>query len=140
VAAVVMTESSFDEHAYRYEPGFWRRYLKNNPRWNAWEPERVSASYGLMQIMYTTAVDLGYSGDPEGLYDPVMNLRWGCRCLKSLLNWAHGDVNSALAAYNGGKRGNEPGTVPLRNRDYVTRVQTNLKWIQDHDQEDATDS
>lgn len=63
--AIAIVESNLDPKAYRFEPGFWERYLKNNPEWSDKDPKRVSASYGVMQLMYTTAWLLGFRGEPE---------------------------------------------------------------------------
>jgi soluble lytic murein transglycosylase-like protein len=113
-------------HAYRYEPGFWLRYMAKNPKWDGANPERVSASYGLMQVMFPTALEHGYPDDPpEYLFVPTIGIEYGCRVLAGLLKWSHWDLNSALAAYNGGKAGNPPGG-PLRNQVYVDKV---LAWL-----------
>lgn len=117
VAAVVEQESAGLFHAYRYEPGFWKQYLAQNPRYNTRYPHEVSASFGLMQVMYPTAVEHGFAGEPWDLFDPVQNLDIGCAILASLLVWARGQTpapgprleagaqQTALAAYNGGKGG-----------------------------------
>ncbi len=133
VAAVVDQESNGWASAYRYEPDFFDRYLKNNPLYADRNPREVSASYGLMQIMYPTAVDAGFSGQPWELFAPTVNLEWGCRVLSGLMRWARSlytglsseasgvVTRSALAAYNGGKGKNAPTGV-LRNRAYADEV------------------
>jgi soluble lytic murein transglycosylase-like protein len=124
LAAVVWQESRGGVHFktrqhdprmwYRYEPGFWRRYLA---RKKAYQPaahvaadpaafelhkRRVSASYGLCQIMYATARDFHYRGEPEGLLDPMVNLRLGARILA---RYKRGHTwRAALLRYNGGGR------------------------------------
>jgi soluble lytic murein transglycosylase-like protein len=105
VEAVVWQESSGMADAFRYEPGYWERYCKNDPRWTGWEPRRVASSYGLMQLMYPTALDTGYVGEPEGLFDINTNVQLGCRLLAKLLAHWNGDVLKALASYNGGLGG-----------------------------------
>jgi LysM repeat protein len=76
--ATISTESSGDPKSYRYEPAFYDRYIKDNALWkeNAFYqfPKRIAASYGLMQIMYTTAFSAGFQGKPEDLYDPAANI------------------------------------------------------------------
>jgi soluble lytic murein transglycosylase-like protein len=111
VEAVVRKESSGLTHAYRYEPDFYRRYLASNPAYDGANPRRVAASYGLMQIMYPTARERGFTEAPEFLFVPVIGLDWGCNYLASLLRRFKGQLNLALAAYNGG-----PGNAraPLR--------------------------
>lgn len=129
VEAVASVESSLHTDAFRYEPAFWRRYLRDSPRWGAEHPRRVSSSYGLMQIMYVVAVERGYRGQPEGLFAPETGLRWGCRHLVHLTRWANGFVvlsaedrrRAVLAAYNGGTGGNRPGGS-LRNASYADKV------------------
>jgi soluble lytic murein transglycosylase-like protein len=130
VEAIVMTESSGKTHAYRFEPGFWTRYLKDKPIWDGANPERVSSSYGLMQIMYPVAVEHGFKEDaPEYLFVPTIGLYWGCTHLRSLLDWSKQNVDQALAAYNGGKGGN--ANAPYRNQWYVDRVKKNLERLTD---------
>ena len=130
VEAVVMVESSGRTHAYRYEAGFWAKYLANHPDYRGAVPERASASYGLMQVMYPVAREMGLtSPDPEVLFVPRVGLDYGCRKLASLMKWAEGDLVRALAAYNGGKGGNT--TPPYRNLAYAERVLAALVHIPD---------
>ncbi len=75
ILATIVTESGGKPDAYRFEPAFYDRYLKDTSPWTEnpyyGEPKRISASYGLMQIMYTTAYNIGFRGKPEDLYDPA---------------------------------------------------------------------
>lgn len=100
---------------YRYEPGFWDRYLNGKAEWvppsnapatvEAWK-RRVSASYGLMQVMYPTAISLGMTraSPPECLFDPYQSCGRGAQLLRKLLDGpAAGKVDAALAAYNTGR-------------------------------------
>jgi soluble lytic murein transglycosylase-like protein len=84
IKAVVMTESSGDPMAYREEP-----------RLN-------DASYGLMQLLSSTARGLGYSGPVAGLYDPATNINLGTKYLAQL-RAAHGtNFQRIYSAYNSG--------------------------------------
>lgn len=123
VTAVVWAESSGLTHAYRYEPAFWRRYLEGKPEWDGSNPARVSASYGLMQVMFPVAVEFGYprTDPPEHLFVPLVGLEYGCKVLAERIAWAQGHIEAALAAYNGGKGGNAPGGL-LRNAGYANKV------------------
>lgn len=105
VEAVVIVESSGHTDAFRFEPRFYDRYLKGHPDYQGQIPRRVSSSYGLMQCMFSTARDLGFTGEPEMLFLPDVGLDWGCQKLKAELTWAKGDVRKALAAYNAGRGG-----------------------------------
>ena len=120
VKAVVLIESSGRTSAYRHEPEFWLRYMANKPSWKDAIPERVSSSYGLMQVMYTTALIHGFSRQPEHLFLPEVGLDFGCKHLKYLLDRCNGDEEMALAQYNGGMGGNM--TRPLRNEGYALKV------------------
>jgi soluble lytic murein transglycosylase-like protein len=120
IEAQVLVESSGRTMAYRYEPDFWTRYMAGKPEWTLMLPERVSASYGLLQIMYPVARELGFTGEPEMLCVPSVGLAWGCEQMRRLLEWAKGNTLQALAAYNGGKGGN--ATPPFRNAPYAAKV------------------
>lgn len=131
VEAVILTESSGLFHAYRFEPGFWDRYLAKNPRYKDMNPREASASYGLMQIMYSTAVEEGFTGMPWELFAPAFSIEFGCKHLAKHMAWADRfedapltprELASALAAYNGGRRGNEPDEFEDRNAAYAKKV------------------
>lgn len=134
VEAIVIQESSGDTDAFRYEPAFWKRYLVHLPRFKGSNPRRVSSSYGLMQVMFTTAQERGYPGTPEGLFVPEVGLDVGCRHLRWLVGWATGSqfagalpqrqLRSVLASYNGGKADNAPDYPHplLRNDSYASKV------------------
>lgn len=98
LAAVVDAESSFDADVV-------------SPR----------GAVGLMQLMPTTAADLGF----ETLHEPGANVRAGARYLSSLIQRYDGDLALALAAYNAGP-GNVDrfgGVPPFRETDrYVKKV------------------
>jgi soluble lytic murein transglycosylase-like protein len=84
IAAVIQTESSGDPNAFRAEPKY------------------PPGSYGLMQLLYTTAQSLGYTGTPDGLYDPATNIMLGTQLL-SQLQAKYGDDKAAIySAYNSG--------------------------------------
>lgn len=127
--AVVRTESSGRAHAYRFEPKYWERYLAKNPVYQAMEPRRAAASYGLMQVMYPTARAMGFRGEPEELFVPRTSLHYGCLVLKDNLTWSGGRLDAALAAYNGGKT-KDNQKPPYRNGVYVAKVQKHLAAIQ----------
>lgn len=123
VAAVVEQESNGWASAFRFEPDFWSKYLKNNPLYKDRHPREVSASYGLMQTMYTTAVEHGYTGLPWGLFAPTVSLEYGCRVLDALLTWADGNVTKALGGYNAGRGGAEGTNGRKYARDVLARYE-----------------
>lgn len=130
IKAVAVAESALDERAYRYEHNFWLKYLANHKDWKDREPSEVSASYGLMQLMFTTAHSLGFSGTPEELYNPVYNIALGAKLLRKNINIVHkrnmqsrySDYEISLARYNGGGYKNIDKNGKLRNIKYVKKV------------------
>jgi membrane-bound lytic murein transglycosylase MltF len=76
VLAVIEVESHFDRFAI----------------------SRVGAQ-GYMQVMSFWREEIGRAGD--NLTDMLTNLRYGCRILQFYLNREQGDLETALAAYNG---------------------------------------
>ena len=136
VAALVWHESAFNTDAFRHEPAFWNRYLKHNPTYRHLNPRRVSSSYGLMQVMYCRLLEDRIPANdqwaPELLFVPENGLDIGCAFFAELLAWAtalepypHRTTPEfvALAAYNGGRGGNNPHkNWPLRTAFYATAV------------------
>jgi soluble lytic murein transglycosylase-like protein len=121
LAAQVLQESAGDPAAFRYEPAFYKTYIKGNVNAKAAAYGPLAAcSYGLLQIMLEVAMERGFTGRPEDLFLPDVGLLWGTQLLKALLVWSGGNYPQALAAYNGGKGGN--GAPPYRNQSYVDGV------------------
>lgn len=131
VQAVCLIESSGRTDAFRAEPAFWDRYLRDKPEWDGANPRRVAASYGLLQVMFPVAVEFGMARTepPEYLFVPLIGLHYGCAVLAERLAWARGDIRAALASYNGGKGGNAPGGV-LRNAAYADKVLARMARLQ----------
>ena len=89
-------------------------------------PSAVSrkGAVGLMQLMPTTALELGV----KNMYSAEQNLEAGVRYLHTLLNRYAGDLDKALAAYNAGAGAvDRAGGVPKyrETRDYVKKVTNN---------------
>ncbi len=98
VFGLVSQESRFNPRAYRFEPSIR----------NADGSTHSDASYGLTQILYGTAQGLGYTGTPEGLYDPSTNAEFGLKYFQQKLNDT-GDLFDGLAANNAGHPGTTAG-------------------------------
>lgn len=106
VQAVIGRESQFKPDAYRGEP------------------QKQDGSIGLMQILYNTARDMGYTGPVgsaaslTGLYEPATNIEYGTRYLSQQYRLAGNSAAGAASAYNGGWRPNlgfgRPATKALR--------------------------
>ncbi|MBO8140813.1 MAG: transglycosylase SLT domain-containing protein [Firmicutes bacterium] len=76
------------------ESGFWAGALRA-------EPHIGDAGHGLMQILLSTARDMGYRGGSEGLLDPATNIDLGTRYFSQMVSQFR-DVRLAVAAYNAG--------------------------------------
>ena len=110
--AIVWQESSDDPFAFRYEPGFFKSLVRDNPKAKAHEFGPLAAcSYGLCQVLFEVACEDGFDGPPEDLFDPAHNLTAGAARLKKLSDWAQGDEAKIAGAYNAGEAGwfTEPG-------------------------------
>ena len=130
--AVGIVESSLDEHAYRFEPKFWERYLQDNPKWKDRDPKEVSASFGICQLMFTTSWELGFRGTGEELYNPVINIELGAKLIRKLVdkckkekyhfNTPFNPLSMAMARYNGGSYKNPDDDGWIRNEEYVKKI------------------
>ncbi len=140
VEALIIIESGGNTDAFRFEPGFYRRYLKGKEAEKSLYfdlchddlplPRRIASSYGLMQVMYPTAVDAGYRDLPEYLFVPLINLHWGLTILDEIRQEVEQEIPDEelrqrvmLARWNGGKRGNPRKDGSLRNMGYVIMVE-----------------
>lgn len=122
--AICKQESNFIATAIRWEPHFYHKYVK--PRADVPFEEAVgwACSWGLMQIMGATARYLGYKNALCGLWQPIINLDWGCKYLNKLMKRYDWNEEYATAAYNAGSvRKNEDGTYV--NQTYVDKI---AKW------------
>jgi len=102
LAAQIQAESSGDPFAFRYEHGFFERYVRDrNAAMGARFGPLAACSYGLLQIMLETSLELGFDGRPEELFVPRVGLSWGAKYLQRCLTLTGGDYRRALARYNG---------------------------------------
>jgi soluble lytic murein transglycosylase-like protein len=80
-------------------------------RESRYNPRAIGAggAMGLMQIKYSTARAMGYTGSPAGLLDADTNLTYAVRYLAGAYRVAHGNgdhavMNYARGYYDGAKR------------------------------------
>jgi soluble lytic murein transglycosylase-like protein len=92
--AIITIESAFYEKSYRYEP------------------HRNDSSYGLVQILYQTAKNLGFKGKPTDLYDPETNINYGAKFL-SILQKQYKNIDDVIASYNMGYPRPASKTTPI---------------------------
>ena len=92
------------------QPGDW-----NIPA-NLW----LASSYGFMQILGVTALDLGFKEDEPQIYEPKINIKLGIKYLQYQLERYNGKINWAVAAYNAGSA--HIIDRKFVNQDYVNKV------------------
>lgn len=108
VYGLIEQESSWDPRAFREEPAI-------NDR-----------SRGLMQILEGTARDVGFTGDPDDLFDPDVNCRWGLKFFLAKLKQYGWQIEDAIEAYNAG-HAKAPGAFPTQTTDYARAVEAHAK-------------
>jgi soluble lytic murein transglycosylase-like protein len=133
VLGIIKQESGGDAEAMRFEPSY--RWLHEPEVWAqrmGWTADTERAlqcfSYGLMQIMLSTARELGFAKQPHQLLSPVINLSWGCLYF-GVLGKRHGDWTDAVSAYNQGSPKKKAFSSAYKNQDYVDSV---LKYAEEY--------
>lgn len=116
------------------------RVVIRESRYNARAIGRGGAM-GLMQIKYSTARAMGYSGSPSGLLDPETNLTYAVRYLAGAYRAAHGNAGGAVSNYargyygaakrggvspyqSEGSAGTYAASLPVQRAAYVRRPAT----------------
>jgi hypothetical protein len=93
----------------RYEPGFYRRYIRGNKKYKALETQygarAIASSYGPWQIMYLTAYDMGYRGKPQALSEASVSLPYVLKYLDFLRKKLGNNERAVISAYNAGLGG-----------------------------------
>ena len=125
VHAIAGKESDKIFSAIRLEP-----HLKKTKWYLAALPDKhkkndfAYCSMGVMQIMYATAVSLGFTGEPFDLMLPDNSIHYGCKMLKNL--WKkHKDIDKVISSYNQGSPRttiNSKGKKVFKNQAYVDGV------------------
>lgn len=111
VCAVIEEESSWDTYAIRYEPLFWRRYVRCLNLSSTEEVAR-SISWGLMQVMGQVAREHGFKGQfLSEICSPTTGVEIGCVVLKKKLTDARDDLAKGLLLWNGGDDSDYPERV-----------------------------
>ena len=136
-------ESAFDAKSYRAET--YTDASKND------------ASYGLAQVLYRTARGMGYTGQPDGLFDPYTSAKYGAKFIV-ILHKKYPSLLDVIAAYNMGvprKAADilkNPAMYPriikiygmpttewvYANQPYVDRVSAYIAYYQARERNDAT--
>lgn len=100
LAAIAYCESSFGQNAKpRVEPAYLSgRYARVDhvAKAIAKYGEKAACSYGPWQVLYITALELGFKGTPDELADPRTNLEYA---IKYLNQRAYGRGAKTVAQY-----------------------------------------
>jgi soluble lytic murein transglycosylase-like protein len=114
IASIIYCESRGEPRAYRFEPGFFERYIQGKPVGDIpgyWPPQNLvsreteamarSTSWGVMQVMGQVAREHGYRGDYlHELTDIRESIKYGTEKLGKCLKRS-GNLREAIARYNG---------------------------------------
>ena len=103
VMGIIAQESGFNSLAKRYEP------------------KLDTSSYGLTQILYTTAKDYGFTGDEDNLFDDNVNLKFGLKYLKKQYDRYNQNIQDTISAYNLGTA-KKLSSGKYANQQYVNQV------------------
>ena len=107
--AIAQTESGNGKY-YRYEPKFYRKYLKGNPKFKKlivkYGVRNISASHGKYHIMYSTAYEHGFRGSPKKLKENEIQEQLFDKIFARLLRKTEGDYDKAVMYWNTGSRVN----------------------------------
>lgn len=105
-------QHSLDENLIRAV--IWKE-SSGHPNAKRWEGEEYGYSRGFMGVLYGTALQMGFTGEPDDLFDPDTNVDYGTAYLRWQLDRYGEDVRKALSAYNA-------GTYTPTNKYYVDKV------------------
>jgi soluble lytic murein transglycosylase-like protein len=95
-----------------------------NPRAYRAEPHINDASRGLMQLLLKTARSLGYTGEPDGLYDPATNIDLGAKLISENVSRFGDSFERVYSAYNSGSP-----TAYLSNADVKAHLDRALTYL-----------
>lgn len=131
IAAVIWQESRGRPYAFRYEHGFYNKYIdgKSTQRLGGYWPKLVSEnserraraiSWGPMQLIGQTAREIGFDKEElTSLCDPREGIEYGTKFLAKKLAETKNEAR-ALLAFNGGGNPNYPSEVLLHKSSGVT--------------------
>ena len=127
ILALVLRQSGGNADHFQFERKAWNRGLRS--QYPGANPRRISSFYGLLALFYPTTQKDGFEHSPEYLFLPEINLEWGCKRLRNLLQWSQGfevsesvRLTSALAAFRTGTGGNAPTDSPPRDEWFARQV------------------
>lgn len=128
--AIIQMESSYDFYAVRFEPHSTYlvtpdKFAKFNNITEITEQKLQCISWGLFQIMGSTARGLEFNGPLPSLCDVDTNLELGCKFIIQL-NKKYASIEDLIAAYNAGsaRKGSDG---KYSNQRYVDKALEKMK-------------
>lgn len=87
----------------------------------------AAGEVGLMQLMPTTARNLGFKSPLTELYKPATNLKYGIKYLAKAVKYGHGDTCQTILKYNAGYNAKKMNPVSKRYCEHVRTYLASLK-------------
>lgn len=126
IEAIVITESSGQPDAWRYEPNFYAKYIRDGHYPEELKKE-LATSWGLMQVMGVIAWERGLRYKiKETLCTVDGGLDYGIKHLMRFMK-KYGNWNDAIASYNAGSPRKKDGLYV--NQRYVDKVNRYYKEL-----------
>jgi soluble lytic murein transglycosylase-like protein len=133
VNAIIEVESSYCLYAVRFEfkAGYTtpEKFALLNGITTETELNLQKFSYGLMQLLGSSARDLGFEGPLPSLHQPEIGIEWGCKKLAQLEK-RYPIGSDSIAAYNTGSPLYGPDGHYV-NRAYVDKVESLFSQVSD---------
>ena len=131
--ALILCESGGNKYATQYQPNyryFYKVYEFSKKLSITYVTEKVfqASSHGLVQIMGSSARELGFKGYPFQLYDTETNLRYGAKFIANLKK-RYQNQNDLISAYNQGQPFKTQNGF-YKNQEYVNKVLKKMKEIE----------
>lgn len=129
--AIIEQESDYIATARRAEPKHWADHIAKNPKYasNPWKSQMdLWGSWGLGQLLYETALDLGFDPNqcPTDLLDPNINVTLTMTLIQNLQHrFGKNNPTDVISAYNSGQPVSRAPDV-TRNT-YVPKVWSRLQ-------------
>jgi soluble lytic murein transglycosylase-like protein len=125
ICAIVETESAFNTWAIRFEPGVMRPVSASvcarlNRTTEETETTGQRISWGLGQVLGSTARWIGFRDALPSLCDPKQGIFWACEAFDKL-GGHHKLIEEQIASYNAGSVKKQPDGTFV-NQKYVDRV------------------
>ncbi len=134
ITAIIKTESDFNPLAQRYEAAYPYLYsVRELAEIVGCSKDTMTAaqktSYGLMQLMGALCYEkFGFRNWPSRLFDVKINLSFGCRYVRSIIDRGYEKPDEIYACYNAGSVRRIDNNT-LVNQSNVNRFMVNYNEI-----------